>query len=112
MNMTANNNLVRTVNALGEETVNTYDAQFRLTDITDNLGHVTHNDYDSEHHLEKTTVWPEPGTAIKTSATFYSNGLPHTSTDGRGIVTTLTYDNYGNPDTSQTASAPAVDYTL
>ncbi|MCG8550914.1 MAG: hypothetical protein MI799_10980 [Desulfobacterales bacterium] len=34
--------LVRTVNPLGEETVNTYDAQFRLTDITDNLGHVTH----------------------------------------------------------------------
>ncbi len=105
-----NNNLVRTVNALGEETVNTYDARFRLTDITDNLGHVTHNDYDSEHHLEKTTVWPESGQAIETSATFYSNGLPHTSTDGRGIVTTLTYDNYGNPDTSQTASAPAVDY--
>nr|WP_320194132.1 RHS repeat-associated core domain-containing protein [uncultured Desulfobacter sp.] len=105
-----NNNLVRTVNALGEETVNTYDARFRLTDITDNLGHVTHNDYDSEHHLEKTTVWPKSGQAIETSATFYSNGLPHTSTDGRGIVTTLTYDNYGNPDTNQTASAPAVDY--
>ncbi len=85
-----NNNLVRTLNALGEETLNTYDAQFRLTDITDNLGHVTRNDYDSEHHLEKTTVWPEPGTAIETTATFHANGLAHTSTDGRGIVTTLT----------------------
>ncbi len=35
----------------------------------------------------------------------------NTTTDGRDIVTTLTYDGFGNPDTSKVDIEPVVDYT-
>ena len=92
-----------------------YDGLFRKTDVHLSLNDVrqkllSHLDYDSEHHLTGTIVYPEPGVEINNGSTFYPNGLTHTSTDGRGTVTTMTYDTYGSPDTSQTAYEPAVDY--
>ncbi|MBW2109439.1 MAG: transglutaminase, partial [Deltaproteobacteria bacterium] len=107
-----NHNLIKTIDALTYETTNTYDAQFRLTGVTDPLGHRTHFAYDANHHLITTKVYPETGQTIKTSATYnHPNGLKDTSTDGRGTVTTMTYDAYGNPDTTTVGAHPAVDYT-
>lgn len=45
-------------------------------------------------------------------ATYYANGFANTVTDGRGTVTTLAYDNYGNPSTAQTGTRPAITYTF
>ena len=105
------NNLVMSTDALGYETTNVYDVDFHLTDVTDPLGNLVHYKFDEEHHLVNTAVYPESGQSIETSATFYANGLPHISTDARGVATTLTYDTYGNPAARQTASAPAITYT-
>jgi RHS repeat-associated protein len=104
------NNLVKVTNALTQETLSTYDDQFRLTMTTDPLGHAVQYGYDTEHHLTQTTIQPDPGVLISTANTFYANGQVHTTTDGRGIVTNFTYDTWGNPDTTQTATAPAIDY--
>jgi YD repeat-containing protein len=106
-----NHNLTQTTNALGKNTAFTYDAFHRLTEVTDPLGHRSHTDYDAEHHPTQSTIYPASGSSISTLRSYYPNGLPSTSTDGRGFVSTMTWDAYGNPDTSRTGSHPAVDYT-
>ncbi len=44
----------------------------------------------------------------QTSASYYANGFPQTTTDGRSTQTTLTYDSYGNLYTTQVGSHPVV----
>jgi RHS repeat-associated protein len=105
------NNLTKVVDAYNRETLNTYDAFHRLTEVTDPLGHLSHTDYDAEHHPVQSTIYPASGSSISTSKTYLDNGLLNTSTDGRDFVTTMTWDAYGNPDTSRVGSHPAVDYT-
>ncbi|MCK9274061.1 MAG: hypothetical protein M0P57_03120 [Syntrophales bacterium] len=90
-----------------------YDGQFRKTDTYYSLDSVrirkhSHYDYDAEHHLIRTTTYPESGKEICIDTMPYPNGLPHTITDGRGVVTSMTYDTCGNPETTQTGSEPAV----
>lgn len=105
-----NHNVIKVTDPLSKETLSTYDSQFRLTDVTDPLGNTVHTDYDTEHHPIATTVWPTAGHSISTGATYYTNGQVYTQIDGKGIVTTLTYDSYGNPETTQTATEPAITY--
>lgn len=105
-----NHNLTRVTDPFIRYTDTTYDSQFRLTDVTDPLGHTTHTDYDTKHHPVKTTVYPATGQSIFTQKSYYLNGLVNTLTDGRGVVTTLTRDTYGNPATSKTSTAPAITY--
>ncbi|MFZ2631084.1 MAG: RHS repeat-associated core domain-containing protein [Desulfosalsimonadaceae bacterium] len=106
----ANDNLIKVTNALYRKSVNTYDSLFRLTDVTDPLSHKIHTVYDAEHHPTKTTVYPAVGQTISTLKSYYANGLVNTTTDGRGAVTTLTYNSYGNPATRKTATEPVIDY--
>jgi RHS repeat-associated protein len=73
----------------------------------DALGHTVHYDYDSEHHLIGTTLYPEAGKTIQTGASYYPNGLVHTLTDGLSTPPTTLYDGFGLPETRQTASEPA-----
>lgn len=114
-----NNNLTKTTNALLKDTINTYDSQFRLTDTVDPLNHGSYFDYDTEHHLTLSKACSFTGTTcdpviagdgneIKTSATYYANGLPKTATDARLTVATLTYDAYGNPYTAKAGAHLAV----
>lgn len=105
-----NNNLTRVTDPFGKYTYNTYDSQFRLTDVTDPLGHITHIDFDTKHHPYKTTVYPSNGKTIYNQKSYYPNGLVNTTTDGKGVVTTLTQDSYGNPATTKTSTAPAITY--
>jgi RHS repeat-associated protein len=105
-----NHNLTSTIDGLSYVTNYIYDAQFRLTDITDPLGHTTRFGYDSEHHLNRATTYPEIGKEIHIDATYYTNGLEHIITDGDGTATTMTYDAYGNPETSKTGIQPPVTY--
>jgi RHS repeat-associated protein len=106
-----NHNLMTVTNALGHTTTHSYDFQFRLTDTNSPLTYNTRRIYDVNHHptgirnaVENTTM-----------ATYYSDGFTkgykHTVTDGRGTVTTLTYDNYGNPLKSAIAGHPAVTFS-
>ncbi len=104
-------NLIEIINATGYKIYYTYYDQQRQSDIIDHLGHSTHFDYDTEHHLIGTTTYPEAGKAIQTSATYYANGLNHTFTDGRGTTTTITYDSYGTPATTQLGSEPPATYS-
>ena len=115
-----NHNLTKIINALNKEIRNTYDSQFRLTDTVDPLNRGGHFEYDTEHHLtlskscsySGTTCNPViagDGNEIKSSATYYPNGLTQTATDARLTVATLTYDNnYGKPRTTTVGSHPAV----
>jgi RHS repeat-associated protein len=105
-----NNNLTMVTDPYLKTTVNTYDGQYHLTDVTDPLNHFTHTDYDTKHHPIKTTVYPALGQSIYTQKSYYANGLVNTTTDGKGVVTTLTQDGYGNPKSSQTSTAPAIGY--
>ncbi len=107
-----NNNLTQITDPFGKQTVNNYDGLFRLTDITDPLEHLVHTDYDTEHHPYKTTVYPKTGESIYTQRSYYPNGLVNTTTDGKGIVTTLTPDSHGNPATSKTSTAPVITYVF
>ncbi len=104
-------------NALLKDTVNVYDTQFRLTDTIDPLNHGSHFVYDTEHHLTLSKACSYSGTTcnpviagdgneIKSSATYYPNGLPWTATDARLTVTTLTYDSYGSPYTAKVGNHP------
>jgi RHS repeat-associated protein len=109
-------NLIRATNALTQPTDFIYDAQFRLTDTVDPLFHGSHIEYDSEHHptLSKYGIQydgnllPLDNGLSQTSAAYYANGFPQTTTDGRTIVTTRTYDSYGNLDTTKVGSHPVV----
>jgi RHS repeat-associated protein len=115
-----NHNITKIKNALNYETTNKYDAQFRLTDVIDPLYHGTLFTYDSKHHLiqsnygieyDPLTLLPLDGGISQTQATYYSNGLKKTITDGRGTVTRMTYDDtYGTPKTAKTGSRPAINY--
>ncbi|MBN1907072.1 MAG: hypothetical protein JW927_18480 [Deltaproteobacteria bacterium] len=113
-----NHNLVKAVGPLSGieyDTGYTYDSEFRLTDTYLSMNDVvqrsiSHRDYDSEHHLEKVTVYPATGKEIHRDITYYPNGLTNTTSDGKGIITTLTYDSFGNPDTSKVDTEPIVDY--
>ncbi len=113
-----NHNLVKAVGPLSGieyDSGYTYDANFQLTDTYLSQNDViqrslSHLDYDSEHHLEKTTIYPATGKQIEHSNTYYPNGLTNTTSDGKGIITTLTYDPFGNPDTSKVDTEPLVDY--
>ncbi len=113
-----NHNLVKAVGPLSGTEYDsgyTYDAEFRLTDTYLSMNDViqrslSHRDYDSEHHLEKATVYPATGKQIENSNAYYPNGLTNTTSDGRGVVTTLTYDSFGNPDTSKVDKEPIIDY--
>lgn len=105
-----NNNLTTVTDPFGKQTINSYDSLFRLTDVTDPLGHLVHTDFDTKHHPYKTTVYPETGKSIYTQKSYYPNGLVNTTTDGKGVVTTLTQDAHGNPATSKTSTAPVITY--
>lgn len=98
--------------SLLRETENVYDSLFRLVDKYDPLEHRSHFDYDSEHHLIRSAIFPVDGKEIYNWTTYYANGLPATRRDGRGIVTAMTYDNYGNPESTQVGyNQPPVLYT-
>ena len=104
-----NQNLTRITNYLGYYAQNTYNAAYPylLTDATDPLGHNTHFAYDSEYHLTGTL----DAVGNTTGASYYANGFKQTATDGRNIISTLTYDTFGNPKTSKTAGHPVINYT-
>jgi YD repeat-containing protein len=104
-----NHNLINVTDALENMARYLYDGQFRKTDAYDPLDHRIHYDYDGEHHLTGTIVYPEDGKQIETNATYYTNGLTHTATDGKGTIDTMTYDAYGNVDTTQTGTQPVFD---
>ncbi|MBU3950422.1 MAG: hypothetical protein KJ826_19660 [Proteobacteria bacterium] len=92
-----------------------YDALFRKTDSWYALNSVrqkkiSHLDYDAEHHPIMATSYPESDKQISTSTTPYPNGFPNTVTDGRGVITTITYDAVGNPNTSRVSAEPVIDY--
>jgi len=108
-----NHNLTRITDALSYQTNNTYEssAPYRLTDTTDPLSHTTSFAYNSHNHLLSTSVYPSQGVTITNSATYYTNGFRNTATDGRSITSTFTYDAYGNPARTYTASHPAITYT-
>lgn len=115
-----NHNLTKIKNALNYETTNKYDSQFRLTDVIDPLYHGTSFGYDSEHHPTQSkygvqyhteTLLPLDNGLSQTGASYYPNGLINTSTDGRGTVTAMVPDAYGNPDTTQTGSHPVINFT-
>ncbi|MDD5759859.1 MAG: hypothetical protein PHI06_12350, partial [Desulfobulbaceae bacterium] len=106
------NNLTKIIDAYSKESVNTYDALYHRTDSTDPLGHVSHTDFDGEHHPFRSTTYPAPGNPVSSESAYFPNGLGQTAKDGRKVVTSFTYDAYGNPDTKQTASFPAIDYTF
>ncbi len=112
-----NNNLTKTTNALNKEANNKYDSQFRLTDTIDPLLHGAQVGYDAEHHplLSKSGIQynagfqPQDNGVLQTSATYYASGLPQTATDGRGTITTLTYDSYGSSDTTKVGGHPVLN---
>ncbi len=104
------NNLIKTINALNKETTSNYDSYFRLIDVYDPLLNRTHYDYDAEHHLIATTNYPNVTEQITTSATYFANGLTETTTDGRDTVSSMTYDIFGNPLTTQISTHPPVTY--
>lgn len=106
-----NHNLRYSDDALSKESENVYDAQFHLTDTYDPLRNRGHYEYFANHHLQSTTIYPETGVEIKSENTYHTNGLPWTIIDGRLTQTTKLYDQYGNPDTTQTGAHPAIDYT-
>jgi len=108
-----NHNLKTVTNALSQVTTNTYDLSFpfRLTDVTAPWTHNTHFDYNGNHHLTGTQDAEGNTTGATYYTSGYSKGLKQTATDGRGAVTTLTYDGYGNPQTSTATGHPAVTYT-
>ncbi len=111
-----NQNLIRATNALTQSIDYVYDLQFRLTDTIDPLYHGSHFEYDAEHHptLSKygvqydTNYLPIDNGKFQTGASYYANGFPQTTTDGRSTQTTLTYDSYGNLYTTQVGSHPVV----
>lgn len=103
-------NLTKTINALGKlnyETIFQYDPQLRLSDVIDPLTHTTHFEYDTKHHLTLT----RNNEGNTTLATYNGlKGLKDTATDGRLTQTVITYDSYGNPQTSKTAAHPVITY--
>src|SRR5208283_586633 len=105
-----NNNLTAVIDPYNNQTTNTYDSQFHLVDVRDPLNHTIDYAYDSHSHPIQTTVYPATGQSIYTRQSYYTDGLLNTSTDGKGVVTTFTYDGYGNPATRQTSTAPAISY--
>ncbi len=98
------NNLRFTTNALNMQTENVYDSLYHLTDTFDQLRHQTHYTYNATHHPTSTT--DAMGNYFLTT---WQNILPINSTDGRGTVTTYTYDSYGNPNTTKVAAHTLVD---
>ncbi len=104
------NNLIKETDALGHETTNTYDAGFHLAETTDPLGHRVEYGYDGEHHPVSTTVYPAPGQSISTSTGYYGNGLVSRVTDGRGVPTFFTRDQYGNLKTSRINGQKEIQY--
>ncbi len=106
----ANHNPIVVTDPLGKQTHNTYDSNYHLTDVTNPLGHIASTGYDSEHHPITATAYPASGQSIITRKSYFTNGLVNTTTDGKGVVTTLTQDSYGNPATSKTSTAPIIDY--
>ncbi|KUG21933.1 hypothetical protein ASZ90_008299 [hydrocarbon metagenome] len=100
------NNLIQVTDALNQTVENFYDTQFRLVETKDALSHSTLYNYDGEHHLLDVT----DAVGNKAENTYYANGFKNTVKDPRLTVTTLTYDAYGNPLTSQTAAHPAITY--
>ncbi len=108
--------MTKVINALTKETNNTYDAQFRLTDTIDPLNHGSHFVYDTEHHptlskygvLYDVSFTPVDNGLSQTSATYYPNGLTWTAKDGRNTVSTLTYDSFGSPRTTNSGAHPAI----
>ncbi|SPD72325.1 hypothetical protein PITCH_A1290002 [uncultured Desulfobacterium sp.] len=113
------NNLIKTVGPrTGTEydTEYDYDGLFRKTDTHFSLNgtrqsHLSHVDYDAKHHPTGSTIYPEAGKQITANAAYYSNGLLKNSIDGMDVLTTMDYDTYGNPETTQTASEPLVHYS-
>jgi YD repeat-containing protein len=120
-----NQNLIKTTNALLQSTDFKYDTGFRLTDTIDPLLHGSHLQYDSEHHPElsqfgvqyNASLLPVDSGIFQTSATYYPDGHQHdglteSTTDGRGTVTTLAYDFYGNPETVTTGIHPPLSISF
>jgi RHS repeat-associated protein len=83
-------------NALNELTVFTYEGSNRLTSITHPSGLFTTNFYGSNGRLASTVDKDDAGgTALRTNAYTWTNGLVLTHTDPRGTITTNTYDVFG-----------------
>jgi len=74
-------------NALGEQTVFTYDASKRLSSVTLPTGLITTNLYGADGFLAQQIV-----TGIATNSFTYSNDLVFTHTDARGWRATSTWD--------------------
>ncbi|AKJ65203.1 RHS repeat domain-containing protein [Kiritimatiella glycovorans] len=77
-----------------------YDASNRLVCISNQLSatewQVSRFEYDSEHHVTKTT----DALSNETTFVYYPSGLLQQKSEGNGLrVTSYTYDSYGNPDT-------------
>jgi RHS repeat-associated protein len=80
-------------NALNEVTWFTYDGSSRLTSITNAAGLLTTNFYGGDGFLSSTVNKDNAtGTALRTNAYTWTNGLVLTHTDPRGAVTTNNYD--------------------
>ena len=91
-----NHQILTNYNALGEQTVYTYNATQQPTTVTRPTGLVTTNAYDGNGLLTTTYDYAVIGGGpvyYRTNSYTYVNDLVLTHTDDRGLVTTNTYDN-------------------
>lgn len=88
----ANHQVLTNWNALGEQTIYTYDGSNRVTSVSRPTGLLTTNTYGSDGYLS-TTIDKDGGTSIRTNSYTWTNGLVRTHTDPRGLTITNTWDN-------------------
>ncbi|MDX1952628.1 MAG: cysteine peptidase family C39 domain-containing protein [Verrucomicrobiota bacterium] len=78
-------------NALGEVTVNSYDSLDRISTILQPSGLLSTYTYGVDEYVSK-VVESVGGTALRTNQFTWSNGVMATQTDERGLTQTFTYD--------------------
>ncbi|MBX9941863.1 MAG: hypothetical protein K2Y32_21530 [Candidatus Obscuribacterales bacterium] len=90
-------NVLRDINALGQETDSLYDGLFRLTTKTLPEGNAFSYTYDSKNNVTSVTSTPKPGSTLLTVKNVFTFDQTFnkvkTATDAIGLTTTYSYDN-------------------
>ena len=94
MTWDAHHNLLTTTNSLGQTQQQTYDAFDQVLCATNEIGEKMHFGRDAQGNL--TSVVDFAG-VMRLAATYDSAGRLLTTTDEAGLVTTIAYDDKGNP---------------